>query len=433
MNKKKIKIVSLGCKVNQYESEAVLEQFKEEGYQLAKDDERADVVVVNTCSVTSVADSKSRQRINREIKENPGAIVCAMGCYSQVGYETLRKINGLSIIVGTDKRNKIYDYVKEYEQSNKQIVDIANSREFKNFENQKLSYYTDNVRVYLKIQDGCNNFCSYCIVPYTRGRVRSRQKEDVLNEANRFASNGYKELVLTGIHTAAYGQDLGDYNFDDLLEDLIQIKGIERIRISSIEDSEITDRFVQLLKENKKIVNHIHIPLQSGCDTVLKRMNRKYDTKYFASSIQKLREVAPDIAITSDVIVGFPGETEEEFETTYNFIKDLNLTQLHVFPYSVRQGTLAAKMPNQISPKIKKERVKKLIDLSDNLYQNYIKNYLGETVDVLVESEREGYLIGHTPNYLKVAFKGEKNLINQIVPVRINKMEGLLLEGEYIN
>ncbi|MBE6124320.1 MAG: tRNA (N(6)-L-threonylcarbamoyladenosine(37)-C(2))-methylthiotransferase MtaB [Erysipelotrichaceae bacterium] len=426
---KLVKIVSLGCKVNQYESEAVLEQFKEQGYVLAKNEEIADVVIINTCSVTSVADSKSRQRINREIKENPGAIVCAMGCYSQVGYEVLRKIPGLSIIVGTDKRNKIYEYVLEYQKNKTQIVDIANSREYQAFENQKLSFYTDNVRVYLKIEDGCNNFCSYCIVPYTRGRVRSRKKEDVLEEAQRFAKNGYKELVLTGIHTAAYGQDLGDYNFDDLLEDLIKIKGIERIRISSIEDSEITDRFVQLIKEHKTIVNHIHIPLQSGCDTVLKRMNRKYNTEYFAASIKKLREVIPDIAITTDVIVGFPGETEEEFNTTYKFIKDLNLTQLHVFPYSIRQGTLAAKMPNQVAPQIKKERVKKLISLSDSLFQNYIKNYIGEVVEVLVESEREGYLIGHTTNYLKVAFKGDASLINQIVPVKIEKMEGLLLEG----
>lgn len=430
---KLIKIVSLGCKVNQYESEAVLEQFKERGYRIAKDSEEADVVVINTCSVTSVADSKSRQRIHKEIKENPRAIVCAMGCYSQVGYEVLSKIEGLSIIVGTDRRNKIYEYVEEYQKNPHQIIDVSNSREFKEFENQKLSFYTDNVRVYLKIEDGCNNFCSYCIVPYTRGRVRSRKKEQVLEEASRFAQNGYKELVLTGIHTAAYGQDLGDYNFDDLLEDLLKIEGIERIRISSIEDSEISDRFVELLKNNHKIVNHIHIPLQSGCDTVLKRMNRKYDTSYFASSIKKLREAVPDIAITTDVIVGFPGETEEEFEKTYNFIKELKLTQLHVFPYSVRQGTLAAKMPNQISPKIKKERVKKLIELSDSLFVEYIKNYLGKTVDVLVESEREGYVIGHTSNYLKVAFKGSKELINKIVPVYLEEVEGLLLSGKMVN
>ena len=425
----KIKVITLGCKVNSYESEALLEQFKNNGYVEAKDGEIADVVVINTCSVTSVADGKSRQHIRSAIKENPNAIVASMGCYSQVGSEVLSKIEGLNIIVGTNQRNKIFEYVNKYRQEGKQIIDTEDSNTYKTFENQNLSYFADNVRAYLKIEDGCNNFCSYCIVPYTRGRIRSRAKEDVLNEASRLAKNGFKEIVLSGIHTACYGLDLDNYNFDDLLEDLLKIDGIERIRISSIEASEITDRFIEMFKNNPKIVNHIHIPLQSGCDSVLKRMNRRYDTKYWANVIKKLRDCVSDVAITSDVITGFPGETEEEFEITYNFIKDLNLTQLHVFPYSRREGTIAAKMLNQIDPKVKKQRVAKLIDLSDSLFKEYNSHYINKDVKVLVEQVKGEYAIGHTENYLKVVFKGDESLINKMVMVHVDSQSGLLLEG----
>ena len=428
----KIKVITLGCKVNSYESEALLEQFKSHGYEVANKDECADVVVINTCSVTSVADGKSRQHIRSAIKDNPNAIVASMGCYSQVGSEALSKIEGLNIIVGTNQRTKIYDYVNEYKETGKQIIDTKDSNTYRTFENQNLSYFADNVRAYLKIEDGCNNFCSYCIVPYTRGRVRSRDKDDVLNEARRLASNGFKEIVLSGIHTALYGTDFENYNFDDLLEDLLKIDGIERIRISSIEASEITDRFIEMFKNNPKIVNHIHIPLQSGCDSVLKRMNRRYDTATWANVIYKLRECVKDVAITSDVITGFPGETEEEYMDTYNFIKDMNLTQLHVFPYSRREGTVAARMPNQIDPKVKRERVSKLIDLSDELFKNYNSNYIGSDVKVLVEQVKGEYLVGHTTNYLKVVFKGDESLVNTMVMVHIDSQAGLLLEGTMI-
>lgn len=415
---KRFKIVTLGCKVNSYESEAVSNMFIESGYERCE--ENSDVVVINTCSVTSTSDSKSRQRIRHEIKENPYATICVMGCYSQVKSSEVKDIEGVNIVIGTKYRNKIVDLVKEYEINKKQIVMIEDSNTFTKFEDLCVIDYFSNTRAYLKIQDGCNNFCSYCIIPYTRGRVRSKNKDLIIKEANNLVNRGYKELVLTGIHTGGYGIDLDNYRFEDLLEDMVkEVKGIERIRISSIEIHELTDKVLTLMKENKVFVNHLHIPLQSGCDNTLKAMNRKYDIKYFIDRIKVIREYIKDCSITTDVIVGFPNESDEDFNETCVNIKKIGFTKIHVFPFSSRSGTVASKMSNQINGNIKKKRVNELIKLSKMMGKVYYDKFIGHEVEVLFETYDNNIVTGYTSNYLKVHCSGDEGLLNKLVKVKI--------------
>ena len=335
--------VNLGCKVNAYECDAIANILEDHGYFI--DENNPDLIVINTCSVTSTSDSKSRQKIRRIIKDNPASIVCVMGCYSQIAPEEVCAIDGVDIVIGTRYRDRILEYALEFEKEGEQIVKIENARENDEYENLTVYNFYDNTRAYLKIQDGCNNFCSYCIIPYTRGLVRSKPKDTVIKEAQLLVDKGYKELVLTGIHTGGYGLDFENYRFYDLLKDLIdKVRGIKRIRISSIEINELTDEVINLIKNNNVVVNHIHIPIQSGCDKTLKAMNRKYSLDQFEERIKILKDNINDLSITTDVIVGFPNETDEDFEITYNTLKRIGFSRLHVFPFSSRKGTVASNM-----------------------------------------------------------------------------------------
>jgi len=418
---KKYKIVTLGCKVNSYESEALALMLEERGYLPSPKDGIADVCLINTCSVTSRSDAKSRQRIRHLIRENPGTIMIVMGCYSQLNYQDIARIEGVSIIIGTNHRSSIPKLIKEYEETNTQIIKVDDSKEFSEYENLSVIKYSDNTRAYVKIQDGCDNYCSYCIIPYTRGRVKSRNKDSVLNEIKSLVKSGYKEIVLTGIHTGGYGLDFDDYSFGDLLKDIVnEVKDLKRLRISSIEVHEITDEIIELMGTTRVIVDHLHIPLQSGSNNVLRRMNRKYDKDYIIARLKKIRDNFKDIAITTDVIVGFPGESDEEFEETVDTINKIGFDAIHVFPFSSRKGTPASKMSGQVTSKIKKERVNKLLEISKQANYEYANRFIGSEREVLFETvDSKGKLKGHTTNYLIVKVDGDKSLIGQIKNVLI--------------
>lgn len=421
----KVAIHTLGCKVNSYESEAMIELFKQKGYEEVPFKDIADVYVINTCTVTNTGDSKSRQMIRKAVRKNPEAVICVVGCYSQIAPEDIQNIEGVSVVLGTQFRNAIVDLVEQFQKDKKQIVKVADVMRLRTFEDLNIDHFS-NTRAFLKIQDGCNNFCTYCIIPYARGRVRSRSPESVLKQAQELVDRGYYEIVLTGIHTAGYGEDLDHYSFYDLLVDLIKIKGLKRLRISSIETSQIPDEMIDLIASSDIIVDHLHVPLQSGCDETLKRMNRKYNCEQYYQKLMKIKEKIPDIVFTTDVIVGFPGESEEEFEKTYQFIQKVGFTQLHVFPYSPRRGTPAAKMENQIDERIKHERVNRLIDLSHQLNGTYAKSQIGQTLRVLFEKEENGFYVGHGDNYLLVKVQSDEQLIGQIRDVIIDSYDDIL-------
>ena len=419
----KVKAVTLGCKVNAYESEYILSSFKDRGYEITND--IADIYIVNTCSVTNTSDAKSRKVINRLIRENPNSIIVVMGCMIEANKDM--EIPGVSLIIGNKDKNKVVDLVEAY-LKDKQVRKILYDNFDDNFEDMFITNMTSHTRAFVKIQDGCENFCSYCIIPYTRGKQRSKDPDLVIKEIETLVSNGYKEIVLTGIHTGHYGSDL-QTTFPDLLKRIVKINGLERLRISSIEITELNDEFFEVLKANPIIVSHLHIPLQAGSDTVLQAMNRKYLTNYFEAKVKKIREIRPDISLTTDVIVGFPGETEEEFQETLDFVSKIKFTKVHVFPYSRRKGTKADIMPNQIPENIKKERVKRLIDLSNKLEKEYLDLFLNKEVEVLIEEEYPDYSLGHTGNYLKVkVLKPFKS--NELIKVKIIKREDLMLIGE---
>lgn len=413
---------TLGCKVNTYESNAMLKIFNEAGYQEVDFKQVADVYVINTCTVTNTGDSKSRQMIRKAIRKNPKATICVVGCYSQTAPEEIEKIEGVGVVLGTQYRSDIVKYVDEHLETGEMVIKVDNVMNLRKFEDLNIDRFK-NTRAFLKIQDGCNNFCTYCIIPYARGRVRSRQKESVLNQAQRLVDNGYVEIVLTGIHTAGYGEDLDDYSFYELLVDLVKIKGLKRLRISSIETSQISDEIIDLIGSNEIIVDHLHVPLQAGSDATLKRMNRKYTTAEYLEKINKIRSYLPNIAFTTDVIVGFPGETDEEFEETYNFIKQVNYSELHVFPYSPRKNTPAAKMKDQVNDQIKHERANRLLQLSKELNHEFALKQIGKTLKVLFEKRDGEYLIGHAGDYLKVKVKTVDNLIGEIVTIKIDKYD----------
>ena len=401
----KIFIETLGCKVNTYESNVIRDIFLNEGYE--ESNSNVDIAVINTCTVTNTSDSKSLKVIKHTIKNNPNAIVIVCGCFSQINPDRLKDMEGVSIVLGNYNKSKIMDYISQYKKDKKQIIDVRELNDEK-FECMKLNNF-NKTRAFVKIEDGCENFCSYCIIPYSRGKVRSKLMEDVLDEVNTLVSNGHREIVLTGIHTGHYGADIEEYDFSDLLNEICKIKGLERLRISSIEITELDDKFLETLKNNKIIVDHMHIPLQSGCDKTLKEMNRKYDVAYFKDKIKKIRSIRPNISITTDVIVGFPNETEDDFNTTVNTIKEIKFTKLHVFPFSVRKGTVAETMENQIDEKTKKERVHILMDISKELELDYMNKFVGCEVEFIPEVSKDGYIIGHTGNYLQIKSKIKSN------------------------
>lgn len=415
----KFKIITLGCKVNTYESNAIADMFVNDGYVETKEND-ADIFVINTCTVTNTADNKTIKLINQVKEKNPNAIIAVAGCLVQINPEVVKEIPGMNIIVGNQNKSKIVSYVNEYNKNHQTIIDVSNINNA-SFEEMEIKN-SNKTRAFVKIQDGCENFCTYCIIPYARGNTRSKDRLKVIREVGKLVGLGHQEIVLTGIHTGNYGAEFDNYDFANLLSDLLQIDGLKRIRISSIEITEINDRVIELIKNNDILVDHMHIPLQSGSDTILKLMNRKYDTKYFIEKINTLRSIRPDISITTDVIVGFPSETDELFEETIETIKIVGFSKLHVFPYSKKQGTKAAIMDNQVDDKVKSDRAKILLELSRKLTKEYNEKFIGKELDIIVESYKDGYITGHTGNYLLVKAKGNQDDYHKMVKVKINSI-----------
>ena len=443
---KVVKFITLGCKVNQYETNAMAQKFLEKGYQIIEEETpeneeiKPDICIINTCTVTNMSDRKSRQMLRRMKEKNPNTIVVAVGCYAQVAKEELAKISEIDLVLGNNEKVEIVRHVEEYINNhidNVELEDVMYSKEFSDFGNVT---YTEKTRAVIKIQDGCDRFCSYCIIPYARGRVRSRKPESIVSEITQIASNGIKEVVITGIHIASYGKDfsmskdpeLQNYKLIDLLEEINSINGIQRIRLGSIEPLLITEEFVERLKKLEKICHHFHLSLQSGCDETLKRMNRRYTTEQFKEIVRLLRNAYDDVNLTTDVIVGFPGETDEEFSKTYKFLEEIKFYKMHIFKYSPRKGTKAAVMPNQISGDIKEERSRKLIELSDKNEIEYNESYIEKNVEVLFEEEKDGIFKGHTQNYIMVYCELNKNLENQVISVRCEKAEQEHILGNFI-
>ena len=411
-----LKFISLGCKVNSYESNALKELFLINGFS-----NQDNIVVINTCSVTAIADQKSRQIIRRERRNNPNAIVAVMGCYSQKNAIYVRDECVADVVVGTSNRNKLVELIKQFQQNKQPIIEVEDNPRSFAYESFGTVAIPNTTRAYIKIEDGCNNFCSYCTIPYTRGKARSRDKDEIINEINTLISHGFLEFVITGIHTAHYGLDLKDVSFSSLIEELTNLNGLYRLRISSIEESEIDDKFIKLLKEKDNIANHLHMPLQSGSPSVLKRMRRKYNVNDFINKVEKIREARPDIAITTDVIVGFPGETEEEFNETVDLIKRVIFAELHVFPFSAREGTPAYDMPDQVDAQIKAKRVQILLELSEQLKENYRKQFIGKELEVIVEEKNKqtGLMIGHSSNYLLLEDDLPESSVGKIVKIKV--------------
>lgn len=429
---------TLGCKVNHYETEAIWQLFKEQGYDRVDFESTSDVYVINTCTVTNTGDKKSRQVIRRAIRRNPDAVICVTGCYAQTSPAEIMAIPGVDIVVGTQDRVKMLEYIEQYKTEREPINAVGNIMKNRVYEELDVPAFTDRTRASLKIQEGCNNFCTFCIIPWARGLMRSRDPKEVIRQAQQLVDAGYKEIVLTGIHTGGYGEDMKDYNFASLLRDLeAQVKGLKRLRISSIEASQITDEVIEVIDQSNVIVRHLHIPIQSGSNTVLKRMRRKYTMEFFAERIERLKKALPGLAVTSDVIVGFPGETEEEFMETYNFIKKHQFSELHVFPYSKRTGTPAARMDDQVDEEVKNERVHRLISLSDQLAKEYASQFENEVLEVIpeepfTEQPESDLYVGYTDNYLKVVFKATEDMIGQIVKVKLSKAGYPYSEGQFV-
>ena len=429
----KFHVTTLGCKVNTYESEAITQDLIHAGYQPTEVMDEASIHIINTCAVTHTSDAKSRQMIRKAAKSNPHSTVCVIGCYSQLDVKTVQAIPGVDVVIGTSQRDHLLDYIREHQATNQQVIHVENIFKNSRFDPLEVTSYSDNTRAFLKIQDGCNNYCTFCIIPVTRGPIRSRPAEEVMKEAQRLVEAGFKEIVLTGIHTAGYGEDLDHYSFSQLIEDLVKtVPQLPRLRISSIEASQISEHLMDVMKDSRIVVDHLHMPIQSGSDTILKAMRRKYGTEFFRERVRLLRERFPEMAITTDVIVGFPGEGEREFQETVDFIREIQFSALHVFPYSIRRGTLAASMKNQVSAETKKARVDTLLDLSTLLEQRYAKKMLGKTLKLLVENyhKETGYVHGYTTNYIKVHVPGRPEMVNTIIPVRITEVTRDVIKGE---
>ena len=405
----KVGIYTLGCKVNTYESEFIISLFKNRGYQIEDFNKECDIYIINTCTVTNQSDRKDRKIINSVKNKDACLVVC--GCFVESAKEY--NYEGVDVVIGNYNKSQIVDLVEEHLKTKKQIIKKENIMQVP-FENMEITNSETRTRAFVKIQDGCENYCSYCIIPFVRGKCRSKDKDTVIREITNLVNNNYKEIVLTGIHTGNYGVDLG-LSFSTLLEEILTIPNLKRLRISSIEITELDDKFLNLL-QNNILCNHLHIPLQSGSNKILKLMNRKYTKEEFKKYIEKIRKIRPNISITTDVIVGFPNETEEDFEESLEFIKDINFSKVHVFPYSKRDGTKAARMNGHINGTIKKERTKKLLDLSNHLEEAYYQNNIDKKEKVLIEKIEQGYAYGHTSNYLYLKLQGnyQKNNIYEI-------------------
>ena len=423
----KFKIITLGCKVNQYESEMMKEKLIASKF-IETFESDANVVIINTCSVTNMADAKSRKLIRYAKRENPDSIIIVCGCSAENHKEELLDL-GIDILIGNNEKSKIVDLINNFIKNNEKYIKFYNTRNLE-FEDMSVDKFNSMTRAYIKIQDGCNNFCSYCIIPFVRGTIRSKDIDQTVKEAQTLVNNSHKEIVLTGIHTGSYGTGT-DYDLVDLLERLVKIDGLERIRLSSIEITELNDKFLNFLKNNDKLCNHLHIPLQAGSDNVLKLMNRKYDLKYFEEKINTIRSIRKDINISTDVIVGFPSESDEDFQSTLDFCKKIKFAKIHVFPYSKRTGTRASIMKEQIDEKVKKQRARQLIDLSNNLEQEYNKKFLNKEVEVLIEEVINNISYGHTSNYIKVEINQVLDR-NEFYNVLINSVDNEKVIGTIV-
>ena len=429
--KKRVSFITLGCKVNQYETNAMMQKFQENGYEIVEIDNVSDICVVNTCTVTNMSDRKSRQALRKVKDKNKDAIIVATGCYAQSSKEELEKMPEIDVVLGNEEKRDIVKYVEKYFEQNQKLTAVQDISVQKEFEDMGQISYTEKIRAVIKVQDGCNQFCSYCIIPYARGRVRSRKIDSIIKEIEQIAQKGIKEVVITGIHVASYGKDFDNENTSkkirliDLLEAINKIDGIDRIRLSSLEPTIVDEEFATRLSKLDKICDHFHLSLQSGCDETLKRMNRKYTTQIYRDAVATLRKYYPEASFTTDVIVGFPGETDEEFAKTYEFLKEIDFYRLHVFKYSPRRGTVAEKMPNQIDGNKKEERSNKLIELSNSTENKHNQSYIGKTVKVLFEEFEDGFFKGHTTNYMmvKVADEEEQSdkFVNKILDVKIKE------------
>ena len=413
---KKVAFITLGCKVNQYETNGMAQKLMS-NYEIVEPTEVADIYIVNTCSVTNMADRKSRQMLRRCKELNKNAIVIAVGCYVDTAKEEIEKIEEVDLVLANYQKRDIEKHIESFIEG-KKLDDKAIESYFYDFGEVT---YTEKTRATIKVQDGCNSFCSYCIIPYARGRICSRKPESVLNEIEKISQNGIKEVVITGIQVSSYGQDFeNNYKLIDLLEDINKIEGIQRIRLGSLSPTLITDEFCERLGKIEKLCHHFHLSLQSGCDKTLKEMNRKYTTADFEKVVSRLRNLYEDVILTTDIIVGFPNETNEDFKTTYEFLKKVKFYKMHIFKYSPRRGTVASKMKNQVPGNIKEERSKKLIELSNSNEKEYLKSYVGKEVEVLFEEKEEEFLKGHTANYIMVKAKLDDSMINNIAKVAVN-------------
>lgn len=425
-NKRKVAFFTLGCKVNQYETNGMAQRLMDK-YEVVEPEEKADIYIINTCSVTNMSDRKSRQMIRRAKEMNKDAFVIVVGCYAEVAKEEIEKIDEVDLVLGNHQKANIDKYIEAYFDG-KNINDTAIENYFYDFGSIT---YTEKTRAVIKVQDGCNNFCTYCIIPYARGRICSRKPESVIDEITKIANEGIKEVVITGIQVSAYGKDFdNEYRLIDLLEKINKIDGIERIRLGSIEPLMITDEFCDRARKIEKLCHHFHLSLQSGCDKTLKEMNRKYTTDQFRDVVRRLRNLYDDVILTTDIIVGFPNETDEDFEKTYEFLKEIKFYKMHVFKYSPRKGTVAAKMKNQIPAEIKDARSKRLLQLSNENESNYLDEYVGKQIRVLVEEKDGDYIKGHTGNYIVVKTVGDESDLENFVDVIAEKNGGDCLIGK---
>ncbi len=420
-------IITFGCKVNAYESEYMKEQLLNNNFKYEDNYKVSDIVIINTCSVTNVADNKSFRMIRSVRRENPGCIMVVCGCSAENHRDNLPDIY-IDILIGNKEKSQIVNLIKNYLITNKTYVKFYDERNTE-FEDMEVKAFEDKTRAFVKIQDGCNNFCAYCIIPYVRGGIRSKEINKCVEEIKELVLNGHKEIVFTGIDTGNYGKETGKYNLVDLIRIISEIPELERIRVSSIEITSIDDEFIEELKNNKKLCGHLHVSLQSGCDKILKDMNRKYTCKEYLAKIKKIKKVRPDINLTTDVIVGFPGETEEDFLDTIEFCKKVGFSKIHVFPYSKRNGTKAAKMPNQVDNATKKDRARRLIKIDEDLQKEYYDKFKGKTVNVLIEEVKKGISIGHTENFIKVEIPLELEE-NKNYDVKVIKTYSDYVDGE---
>ncbi len=432
INSKKIAFCTLGCKVNQYETEAMEELFINAGYDVVPFSQKSDVYIINSCSVTNIGDRKSRQMIRRAKKENPEAIIVVTGCYAQTAADEIETMDEVNLLIGTQGRENIVNIVNTLD-CNSHINLVSDIMHTHKFEELKITKYTDRTRAFIKVQEGCNQFCSYCIIPYARGPIRSRNKQEIIDEIKTLAKNGFKEIILAGIHIASYGLDKKNTSLDELLLDVDKIDGIERIRISSIEPMTLNADFINKISVSNKLCRHFHISLQSGCDETLKRMNRKYTTEQFKTIVDGLRNAFEDVAITTDIMVGFAGETDEEFEKTLEFIKEIQFADAHVFQYSQRRGTPAAKYSNQVSSQIKEERSKIVIEECAKLRHKFLEGFIGKSTDVLFERKtKDNMLEGKTDNYITVKVPYQAGLVGEIKKVHLIKLCDTFILGEII-